>query len=192
MFAGLVVAGAGAALFALGQAALFSAAAVISHDVYDEILDRRGPEGRRIVMARLIMVGVAAAAAALTPLWQASAPELLQWAMALAAAGSFAPLVLGLWWRRCNEIGALSGMVAGFGFAGLIFLMAERIMPAAMVTSDWGDVRAPTAGMVGAMISFLVTIGLSLATPASKADAKALSLDAAAGRRQPPIRERPA
>jgi cation/acetate symporter len=143
-------------------------------------------------MARFIMVGVAAGAAALTPSWHATAPELLQWAMALAAAGMFAPLVLGLWWHRCNEIGALGGMVAGFGFVGLIFLMAERIIPAVMVTSDWSDVRAPTAGLTGAMISSIVTIGLSLATPASKADAEALLVDAEARRRQPPIRERPA
>ena len=143
-------------------------------------------------MARLIMVGVAAGAAALAPLWKASAPELLQWAMALAAAGSFAPLLLGVWWRRCNEIGAVGGMVAGFGFAGLIFLMAEGIMPAAVVSSDWGEVGAPAAGLVGAMISSIVTIGLSLATPASKVEAKALKVDAAAGRGQSPIRERPA
>ena len=83
-------------------------------------------------------------------------------------------------------------MVAGFGFVGLIFLMAERIIPAVMVTSDWSDVRAPTAGLTGAMISSIVTIGLSLATPASKADAEALLVDAEARRRQPPIGERPA
>jgi hypothetical protein len=70
--------------------------------------------------------------------------------------------------------------------------MAERIIPAAMVTSDWAEVSAPAAGIAGTMISFVVTIGLSLATPASKVDARATTVDAAAVRRQPPIRERPA
>src|SRR5690606_20607498 len=40
--AGLVLAGTLAALFALGQAALFAAATTLSHDVWDESVDRKG------------------------------------------------------------------------------------------------------------------------------------------------------
>jgi hypothetical protein len=61
-----------------------------------------------------------------------------------------------------------------------------------MVTSDWGEVRAPAAGLVGAIISLVVTIGLSLATSAARLDARTLQVDAAAGRSRPPIRERAA
>ncbi len=75
VLAGLLLAGTLAALFSLGQAALFSAAAAISHDVWDEIIDRKGPEGRRIMLARLILIGVSAGAVALVPLWQAEADE---------------------------------------------------------------------------------------------------------------------
>ncbi len=186
VLAGLLVAGLLAALFALGQAALFSATSAVSHDIFDEILDRRGPEGRRIFVARLALVGVAAGAVALAPRWQAEPGALLQWALALAAGGSFAPLALGIWWRRCNEIGALGGMVAGFGFTGLVFLMTQKIIPT--FASDWGEVGAPGAAMVGVLIATAVTIAASLATP-SPASAPPTGGDARGG---PPIRERPA
>jgi cation/acetate symporter len=188
---GLVLAGMLAALFALGQAALFSAASAISHDLWDEILDRRGPEGRRIIVARLILVSVAAAAALIVPIWPAEAPSLLAWALALAAAGSFVPLVLGLWWRRCNEVGALGGIVAGFGFTGLVFLLDQHVIPEAMISSGWSNVGAPIAALTGLAMSLVVTVGLSLVTPAPEPEVQKLT-SAAGNKQSMPIRERPA
>src|SRR5690606_38327065 len=71
--AGLVLAGTLAALFALGQAALFAAATTLSHDVWDESVDRKGPEGRRIIVARLIVLAVAALGALTALRWDADA-----------------------------------------------------------------------------------------------------------------------
>ncbi len=191
VLAGLVLAGVLAALFAFGQAALFAAATSISHDVWDEIVDRRGPEGRRIMVARVIVVAVAAGAVLLTPLWQTDAASLVAWALAFAAAGSFVPLVLGLWWRRCNEIGAIGGMVAGFGFTALVFLLRQDVIPEAIVTSGWAGVDAPTATAAGVLMSFAVTVGLSLVTPAPDEDEQdPANADAQSGRM--PVRERPA
>lgn len=190
--AGLALAGTLAALLAFGQAVLFSAASALSHDVWDEIVDRRGPEGRRIVVARTILAGVAALAAFLAPRWGADVSALFAWALALAAAGGFVPLALGIWWRRCNEIGALGGMVAGFGFAGLVFLMSQKIVPTTMVATDWTAVGAPAAAVAGVLISFIVTVGLSLVTPPSEADARMRASRAGSAQSGPPIRERPA
>lgn len=190
--AGLALAGTLAALLAFGQAVLFSAASALSHDVWDEIVDRRGPEGRRIVVARMILAGVAALAAFLAPRWGADVSALFAWALALAAAGGFVPLALGIWWRRCNEIGALGGMVAGFGFAGLVFLMSQKIVPTTMVATDWTAVGAPAAAVAGVLISFIVTVGLSLVTPPSEADARMRASRAGSAQSGPPIRERPA
>lgn len=190
--AGLALAGTLAALLAFGQAVLFSAASALSHDVWDEIVDRRGPEGRRIVVARIVVAGVAALAAFLAPRWGADVSALFAWALALAAAGGLVPLALGIWWRRCNEIGALGGMVAGFGFAGLVFLMSQKIVPTTMVATDWTAVGAPAAAVAGVLISFIVTVGLSLVTPPSEADARMRASRAGSAQSGPPIRERPA
>jgi Na+(H+)/acetate symporter ActP len=73
VLAGLVVAGMLTALFALGQAALLSAGSALSHDVWDETLDTRGPEGRRILVARLILIALTASAVWLAPRWRVEA-----------------------------------------------------------------------------------------------------------------------
>jgi len=189
---GLVFAGVLAALLALGQAVLFSAASALSHDVWDEIVDRSGAEGRRIVVARLIVVGVGAAAAAIAISWQADIPVLVEWAFALAAAGAFAPLLLGLWWRRCNEIGALTGIVSGFGLAGVLFLMEQGVVREALVSSEWTGFGAPAAALAGMTVALVTTVGLSLATPAPKVESDTLMGRSGGGRGGPPIRERPA
>lgn len=188
--AGLVLAGVLAALFALGQAALFAAATALSHDIFDEVIDRKGPEGRRIFVARIVLVAVAAGAAALVPVWQADASSLVEWALAFAAAGIFAPVVLGLWWKRTNDIGALAGMAAGFGFTFFVFLMAEGIVPT-MTSSDWANVGAPVAASLGLAASAIITIGLSLITPAEVEKVEKL-MDGTATDARSPIHERPA
>jgi cation/acetate symporter len=192
VLSGLLLAGTFAALCALGQAALFSAATAISHDIWDEIVDRRGPEGRRIIVARMLIAATAVGAAFLVQLWPADPAALVEWALALAAAGSFFPIVLGLWWRRCNEIGAIAGMFAGFGFTALVFLLGQGVIPDAMVDSGWANVGAPTAAMAGLLMSLAVTVGLSLVTPAPDSDARNLRSASNDRRGRLPIRERPA
>ncbi len=159
--AGLVAAGTLAALFSLGQAALFSAATSIAHDVF-EVIDPRGPETLRIVLARIIVIIVAAAAAALLPLWPIDAAALLRWGLAFAAAGGLAPLLLGLRWRRCNDIGALAGTIAGFGFTIIVFLAERGVLGSA---GGLASIGAPTAAIAGVMAAFAVAIGVSLVLP---------------------------
>lgn len=189
---GLAFAGVLAALLALGQAVLFAAATALSHDVWDEIVDRRGAEGRRIVVARLILVAVAAAAAALAPALGAGPADLLDWALALAAAAGFVPLALGLWWRRCTEIGTLGGMVTGFVFTGLVFLIEQQFVSAATLSRGWVGLGAPGAAAVGLTGALVIAVGLSLVTRARATSVRALAERGANPRGGPPIRERPA
>jgi cation/acetate symporter len=188
VFAALVMAGLLAALFSVGQAALFSAATAVSHDLWDELIDRRGTEGRRILVARIILIAVAALAAALAAIWPIAPPKLLAWALALAAGGVFAPLLLGLYWQRCNEIGAIAGMVAGFGFAALISGLTE-IVNSGRGLEGWTNVGPATVTLIAVAMSFAATVLVSLITPASEPAAD----DPDAPRRDGlPMRERPA
>ena len=192
VLSGLVLAGMLAALLSLGEAALFAAATAISHDIWDEIIDRRGTEGRRILVARVIVAGVTFGAVTLISLWPVDAASLVSWALALAAAGCFAPLILGLWWPRCNEIGAIAGMVAGFGFTGLVFLLQQHVIPTAVVESEWSNVAAPTAAAAATLMSLIVTVGLSLVTPAPDKVAQALASGSEEQPGRMPVSERPA
>lgn len=159
---GLVLAGAFAALLAVGQAALLSAATSLSHDAL-EAIDPRGPETLRIVLARIVVVVLALGVAALLSARRADAGGLTQWALAFAAAGGLPPLLLGLRWKRCSDIGALSGCLAGFGVALLAFLAERGLMGG---SGGLGALGAPAAALAGTAFGFAVAIVVSLVMPA--------------------------
>ena len=187
MFIGLVMAGLLSTLLAAGQAALFSATTALSRDIWDEIIDRRGPAGRRILVARLLTIGLAYLAARAD--WPVQAPALLGWALAAAAAGNFVPLILGLAWPGCTRLGAATGIAAGFGLVAGVFLLDLGFVPAWEVTGPAariGSMPAAALGMAGAL---LVSVAVSLLVPESEAG------EATGARRRveaPPGRERPA
>ena len=183
---GLVMAGALAALLAAAQAALFSAAGAFSHDIWDPIIDRRAPAGRRLLLARFSMGAVAAGAAWLAIHSPADPPALLRWGLALAAAGGFPPLLLGLWWRRCNAIGAAAATVVGSAIVALACAADLGSGPA------WAAVAPATAGGIGMVAAFAAAILGSLATRAPAAERQALVSELRRGRERPPMRERPA
>lgn len=189
VLSGLVLAGALAALFAIGIAALFAATCAISHDIWDESLDTSGPEGRRILVARLTLVAVAVAAALLVPLLPTEPAALFAWALALSASGGLAPLLLGLWWQRAIDVGAIVGMVAGFGFTGLAFVLQQSEL---FGGGGIAAIGAPLAAMIGLTISLIVTIGVSLIMPAPEPD-REREADGLGNRHDTlPVRERPA
>lgn len=184
---GLVVAGALAALVALGQAALFSAAGALSHDIWDAMLDRKAPAGRRLLMGRLFVGAVTAGAAWLAIGWPAAdPPTLLVWALALAAAGGFPPLLLGIWWRRCNGVGAVLAIAAGSAVVALACAAEFSAGPA------WPPVPPAMAGGIGMLAAFAAAILGSLASRAPAAERQALVAELRQGRERPPMRERPA
>jgi cation/acetate symporter len=177
--AGLLVAGILAALFAFGQAALFAASSTLSHDVYDEILDRKGPEGRRIFIARLMLILAAASAAALAQQMEIETPALIQWALALAAAAVFAPVVIGVWWRRTSHLGAIGGMIVGCGVVAV---------PAAFPVAAIGPTESAGIGLIAAACT---TIALSL-VPGLSAVKVPSTVAGAGDQSQQRIHERPA
>lgn len=188
--AGLLMAGMLAALLATGLAALHAAASALSYDLWDEVLDPTGAAGRRIFVARILLLAVAAAAIHLAPRWPAEAPALAGWALALAAAGSFVPLLLGLWWRRCNAAAAISGMLVGFTTALLLFAIDFGLLRAVGIDPAAGTGPA-AAACLGVSAAFIITVLISLTTETPPLDAQ----DIAAGRQRrgkPPMQERAA
>jgi len=190
VLSGLVLAGVLAALFAVGVASLFAATSAISHDICDEILDRRAPEGRRIIVARLVLIAVGGSAAACVPVLGVEPAALLRWALALSAAGGLAPILVGFWWRRAIDIGAVAGMVAGFGFAGLAFVLEQTGIFGGAAAGGIAAMGAPMAGIAGLALAVAVTVVISMVMPEPEPDQIEEML--ASGGGTLPIRERPA
>lgn len=162
VLAGLVMAGLLAGLLAIGQAALLSAAGAVSHHLWDALVDKRAPEGRRLFMARLLVIAVGLAAALVGLAFMTDPPALIGWALAVAAGGTFVPLLLGLHWRGCTAMGGLMGMVAGLGVVGFVFLLEMRALanPAdADAASGLGPIGAAALAMAAA---FLVSVAVSI------------------------------
>ena len=87
------------------------------------------PEGR-LPQAALLIVAVAAAYTASTRPGDILA--MVGWAFSLAMAGNFPALIMGVWWKRTTAVGAVSGMIAGFGLC-VFYLVVTRYFPGAGV-----------------------------------------------------------
>jgi Na+(H+)/acetate symporter ActP len=185
--AGFVEAGLAAALVALAAHSLFAASAALSHDIYDESLDRRGGSGRRIVAARLLIVGTAIAAASAAARFDASPALLAACGLALVAAGLAPVLALALCWWRCTLAGALCGMAAGAAAPLLLGLANAAWSGPAADGLSLEDVL--TLGFFGALINLAATVLVSLAT---RAPTGSQDLLAAIRREGTIMRERPA
>jgi cation/acetate symporter len=129
VIAGLVAAGGLAAALSTADGLLLAIANALSHDVYYKMIDPNAPTARRLVVARVLLFGVAVLAAYTASTKPADILAMVAWAFSLAAAGLFPALTLGIWWKRTNSAGAVAGMIAGFGIT-LMYLVVSRYYPA--------------------------------------------------------------
>jgi cation/acetate symporter len=79
----------------------------------------------RLIVARVLLVIVAAAAAYTASTKPGDILSMVAWAFSLAAAGIFPALVMGIWWKRATTAGAIAGMILGFGVC-LYYLVGTR------------------------------------------------------------------
>lgn len=128
VIAGLVAAGGLAAALSTADGLLLAIANALSHDIYYKMIDKNAPTGRRLIVARVLLVGVAVLAAYTASTKPSDILAMVSWAFSLAAAGLFPALVMGIWWKRANSYGAVAGIIAGFGIT-LMYLVVTRYYP---------------------------------------------------------------
>jgi cation/acetate symporter len=134
VISGLVAAGGLAAALSTADGLLLAIANALSHDIYYKMLDPNAPTIRRLTVARVLLVAVAVAAAALAATKPGDILAMVGWAFSLAMAGIFPGLVLGIWWKRTTATGAVCGLIAGFGLC-VFYLVTTRYYPQMGVTS---------------------------------------------------------
>lgn len=163
--AGLVAAGGLAAALSTADGLLLAIANALSHDIYYKMVDPKADSKRRLIVARVLLVFVAVIAAWLASTKPSDILSMVAWAFSIAASGLFAPLVLGVWWKRATSAGAVCGMIAGFGVC-MFYLVGTQY--GGMQT--WFGVRNISAGLFGIPAAFVVTWVVSLLTPAPSKD----------------------
>jgi cation/acetate symporter len=166
---GLVGAGGFAAALSTADGLLLAIANALSHDIYYRMIDPKADAKRRLLISKILLIVVALAAAFLARTKPSDILSMVAWAFSIAAAGLFAPLVMGVWWKRATNLGGIMGMIAGFGVTMYYLIGNVYGFDFVKGTGDeitWFGVKAISAGIFGVPVGFLVTYVVSLVTPA--------------------------
>ncbi len=167
--AGLVAAGGLAAALSTADGLLLTIANALSHDVYYKMINPDATTGRRITLAKSLLLVVALLAA-----WAASRrPDtilsMVAWAFSIAGSCFFPALVMGIFWKRATRQGAIAGMLIGMGLT-LFYLIGVKFFG----MHKWFDISDISAGIFGIPAGFLAIVLVSFLTPAPDAATQAM------------------
>lgn len=158
VISGLVAAGGMAAAMSTADGLLLAIANALSHDLYYKIIDPKADTAVRLVVARVLLVIIGAAAALIASLQLTGILGAVAWAFCFACSGLFFPLVLGVWWKRANMPGAVAGMVFGF-VAGSWYLYYVYTGG-----TPWMGIDHLRFGIVGMAVSLVAMVAVTLMT----------------------------
>ncbi|MCG6857560.1 MAG: cation acetate symporter [Salaquimonas sp.] len=161
VISGLVAAGGLAAAMSTADGLLLAIANALSHDLYYKIIDPQADTRRRLIVARVLLIIIGAAAAFIAMQQLTGILGAVAWAFDFACSGLFFPLVLGVWWKRANGAGAVAGMAGGFLVGSWYLYM---VYTGAM--APWWGIDHIRFGIIGMPVSLVLTVVVSLLTPA--------------------------
>jgi cation/acetate symporter len=159
VIAGLVAAGGLAAALSTADGLLLTISNALSHDVYYKMVNPNASAKKRLTIARVLLLGVAAIAAYAASNAPATILSIVAWAFSIAAASFFPALVLGIFWKRANKAGAVAGMLVGFGLT-LYYLINVKFLG----MTPWFGIKDVSAGIFGIPLGFLTIWAVSLMT----------------------------
>ncbi len=170
VISGLVAAGGLAAALSTADGLLLTIANALSHDLYYKMIDPNASTARRVTISKALLLVVALCAAYVAAQKPADILFLVSAAFSFAAASFFPALVMGIFWKRANGIGASLGMVAGLGVTVYYMVSNQPWLRGVFgVTSPvdlWFGILPISAGLFGVPVGIAVIALVSLVTPA--------------------------
>ena len=184
-FVGLVAAGGMAAAIATTAGLFITASSAVAHDIYTELINPEATQRQQVLIGRLTIVAVGALVTVTAFNPPALIGELVAYAFSLAGIVLFPMFFLGLWWENTNRQGALAGMTVGLllWIASIVNSVLPAYIDALGAAAGEGGALVPVyaqyvppigAALVGTPLVFVVTIGVSLATPEPPTETKRL------------------
>ena len=167
----LVAAGGLAAALSTAAGLLLVISSSISHDLLKRNLMPNITDKQELLAARLsaaVAIGVAGLAGIYPPGFVAS---VVAFAFGLAAASFFPAILLGIFYKRMNREGAISGMIAGLVFTAAYIIYFKFMGGTA--AGWWFGISPEGIGTLGMLINFgvsLVVCHLTSAPPQSIQD----------------------
>ncbi|MGM0572051.1 MAG: sodium:solute symporter family protein [Pseudomonadota bacterium] len=168
---GLIAAGGLAAALSTAAGLLLAISSAVSHDLIKGAINPNISEKGELMAARISMAVAIVVATYLGANPPGFAAQVVALAFGIAAASLFPALMMGIFSKRVNNVGAISGMLAGltftlvyiFVYKGWFFISGTNNLPD---TADaWVLGISPLSiGAVGALVNFIVAFVVSNAT----------------------------
>ncbi|MBB1088775.1 cation acetate symporter [Lysobacter sp. SG-8] len=165
----LVAAGGLAAALSTAAGLLLVISAAISHDLMKKVLMPDITEKQELMYAR-IAAGAAVVVAGLLGIYPPGfVAEVVAFAFGLAAASFFPAIVLGIFDKRTNMQGAVSGMLVGLAFTVCYIVYFKGVFMAPMaenIPENWLFGISPEGiGVIGMLLNFVISFVVSRMTP---------------------------
>jgi cation/acetate symporter len=157
----LVAAGGLAAALSTAAGLLLVISSAIAHDLLKKVVMPNITEKQELLYARLA-AGVAVVIAGLLGIYPpAFVAQVVAFAFGLAAASFFPAILLGIFDKRANMQGAVSGMIVGIVFTASYIIYFKFINPTAGADQWFLKISPEGIGFVGMLINFAVTYTVS-------------------------------
>ena len=167
----LVVAGGLAAALSTAAGLLMAISSAVSHDLVKGVFNPGISEKGELLTARVSMAGAIAVAGWFGLHPPGFAAQVVALAFGLAASSIFPALMMGIFYKRMNNAGAIAAMLSGltatlvyiFWFKGWFFIPGTEM--AANTADNWFlGIQPESFGAIGALINFVVAIAVSKVT----------------------------
>lgn len=168
---GLIAAGGIAAALSTAAGLLLAISSAISHDLIKTMIKPDITEKGEMLAARISMGGAILVATYLGLNPPGFAAQTVALAFGIAGASLFPALMMGIFSKRINNVGAVAGMLAGliatllyiFTYLGWLFIPGTNMLP--NTPDNWILGISPLSfGIIGAAINFTVAFVVANAT----------------------------
>jgi cation/acetate symporter len=160
---GLVAAGGLAAALSTADGLLLTISNALSHDVYYKVVDPSASTQKRVTISKLLLLVVALLAAYAASLKPGDILSMVGAAFSLAASTLFPALVLGVFWKRANQPGAIAGIICGFLMC-VYYMLHTNPSFGGSAAGQWFHIAPISAGIFGVPVGMAAMVIVSLLT----------------------------
>ncbi len=160
---GLVAAGGLAAALSTADRPLLTIANALSHDLYYKVINPKASAHRRLVISKSQLLVVAVVAAWVASMRPDNILFMVGLAFSIGASAFFPALVLGIFWKRANRPGAVTGMLVGLAVT-IFYVVRTHPFFGGSMTNAWFDINSISAGVFGVPLGFVTIVVVSLLT----------------------------
>jgi cation/acetate symporter len=172
---GLVAAGGLAAALSTAAGLLLVISTAVAHDLLKGAIMPTLQEKQELRAAR-IAAGVAVCIAGyfgINP--PGFVGQVVAFAFGLAASSFFPVIVMGIFSKRMNKEGAISGMIVGITFTAAYIIYFKFVSPDLNTSKHWlWGISPEGIGTLGMALNFIVSIAVAALTPPPPSDVQAL------------------